>query len=188
MKILVIPDIHENLVFLKYILGYEKVEEFDKIVCLGDYFDPPQGTIADDQNLQQLAGTLMGLKEIHGDRLHLICGNHDQPYYAIKAAFAKKGEGPEKIACNWLPQTTVPRAVLINRLWDEEFWRQLEVAVLLDGWLFSHTGIDFAQGAYAIVEDGDVQLRIWPQSWLGEDFSGLRDLAVTSSLRDNGSS
>ena len=28
--------------------------------------------------------------------------------------------------------------------------------------------IDMAQGAYAIVEDGVVQLRVWPDSWLGK--------------------
>ena len=28
--------------------------------------------------------------------------------------------------------------------------------------------IDMAQGAYAIVEDGAVQLRVWPDSWLGK--------------------
>jgi len=30
--------------------------------------------------------------------------------------------------------------------------------------------IDFAQAAYAIVENGDVQLNIWPDSWLGREM------------------
>ena len=30
--------------------------------------------------------------------------------------------------------------------------------------------IDFAQAAYAIVESGEVQLRIWPNSWLGKSL------------------
>jgi len=41
MKILVAPDIHENLKFLKYIFAVEDTASFDHIVLLGDYFDPP---------------------------------------------------------------------------------------------------------------------------------------------------
>ncbi len=26
------------------------------------------------------------------------------------------------------------------------------------------------QAAYAVIEDGNVQLRIWPNSWLGESL------------------
>lgn len=41
MRILVAPDIHENLDFLKYIFAVEDTTSFDHIVLLGDYFDPP---------------------------------------------------------------------------------------------------------------------------------------------------
>jgi len=39
MRILVIPDLHENLEFLKYVLAVEKTESFDHVVLLGDYDD-----------------------------------------------------------------------------------------------------------------------------------------------------
>ncbi|WP_269526283.1 metallophosphoesterase [Coraliomargarita parva] len=257
MKLLVIPDLHENLGFLKYILAVEDTAEFDKVICLGDYFDPHGEVNPDADNLKQMAGTLVGMKEILGDKLHLICGNHDLPYYALRPACLRKRGRPNQIIGSWLPQTTLERAEIINAIWDAEFWRGLEVAVLLDGWLFSHAGvhpdwwpselpdrgaryrwlrqqwkkamrniykesenpifaagrarggllpyggpiwldwnqefedalelpqivghtrcpsphekgksfcIDFAQAAYAVVEHGEVQLRIWPESWLG---------------------
>lgn len=255
MKILVIPDLHENLEFLKYIIAVEDTAAFDHVVMLGDYFDPP----AEDR-LRQVAGTLLGMREILGDRLHLLCGNHDLPYYALRPVCGGKRGRPNEIISNWLGNTTIARAEIINSLWDAAFWQDLQGTVLLDGWLFSHAGvhpdwwppsepdtasryrwlrnewrqafaniyreaenpifaagaarggvlpfggplwldweaefkdvlevpqivghtrcakptqqgksycIDFAQGAYAIVENGEIQLRIWPKSWLGESL------------------
>jgi predicted phosphodiesterase len=40
MEILVIPDIHENLDFLKYIFALDDRARNDHMVLLGDYFDP----------------------------------------------------------------------------------------------------------------------------------------------------
>jgi hypothetical protein len=260
MKILVVPDIHENLEFLKYIFAVEDTKTFDHIVLLGDYFDPPGEVNPCEKRLQQMAGTLMGFKEIFGERLHMLCGNHDLPYYALRPACGGRNGEPNSIISNWLGNTTLARAEIINELWDDAFWQDLKGAVFLDGWLFSHAGvhpdwwthygettaarylgfqrewdaalanifnealnplftigqarggdaligsplwqdwdeefedalevpqivghtrcvkqtqegrsycIDMAQTAYVIVEDGDVQLNIWPDSWLGESL------------------
>jgi len=258
MKILVIPDLHENLDFLAYILAVEDTAKFDKVVCLGDYFDPHGVVNPCEANLKRMAGTIFGMKEILGDKLHLLCGNHDLPYYALRPACRGNTGRPNNFIGNWLGQTTDERAEIINEIWDESFWQQLEVAVMLDGWLFSHAGVhpdwwpselsdtaacykwlrsewksafrriyeedehpvfsagrarggllpyggplwldwneefedalevpqivghtrcpdpnqkgrsfclDFAQAAYSVVEQGQVELRIWPKSWLGE--------------------
>jgi predicted phosphodiesterase len=61
MKILVIPDIHEDLDFLKYIIAVEDTEAFDHVVLLGDYFDPPGVVNPCESKLQEMAGTLVGL-------------------------------------------------------------------------------------------------------------------------------
>ena len=260
MKLLVVPDIHENLEFLKYIFAYEDTDSFDHVVLLGDYFDPPGVVNPCEQRLQQMAGTLLGMKELLGERLHMLCGNHDLPYYALRPACGGRGGQPNTTIGQWLGNTTLERAEIINELWNEDFWQSLKGAVLLDGWLFSHAGvhpdwwpedldsterryrwlqdqwaqafaniyqeeeppifgaglarggllpfggplwqdwnqefkdalevpqivghtrcvkqtqkgrsfcIDLAQAAYAIVEDGEVQLNIWPDSWLGESM------------------
>ena len=260
MKILVIPDIHEDLEFLKYIIAVEDTAAFDHVVLLGDYFDPPGVVNPCESKLQQVAWTLVGLKELLGDRLHMLCGNHDLPYYALRPACGERGGDPNEVIGQWLGNTTLERAAIINAIWNEDFWKSLEGAVLLDGWLFSHAGvhpdwwpkdlgstesryrwlqgewtqafaniykeeehpifgvgfarggllpfgcplwqdwnlefedalevpqivghtrcvkqtqkgrsfcIDMAQAAYAIVDDGDVQLNILPKSWLGESL------------------
>jgi hypothetical protein len=262
MRILAIPDLHENLDFLKYIMAVEDTATFDHIVLLGDYFDPPSSEDVSLAQVQRVAGTILGFKEILGDKLHLLCGNHDLPYYALRPA-CRGGVGrPNHMIGKWLEVSTLARAEVINELWDEAFWCSLRGAVLLDGWLFSHAGIhahhwpkdgdsvegrfarfernwardfaqihaqpatepelfaigrarrgtsefggplwldwneefvdalelpqivghtrcanptqkgrsyciDFAQATYAIVENGDVQLNIWPKSWLGEEM------------------
>ncbi len=104
MKLLVVPDIHENLEFLKYIFAYEDTASFDHVVLL------PFG-------------------------------------------------GPL-----WLD-------------WNREFEDALEVSQIV-----GHTRcvkqtqkgrsfcIDLAQAAYAVVENGEVQLNICPDSWLGESM------------------
>jgi Icc-related predicted phosphoesterase len=264
MKILVIPDIHENLDFLRYIIAVEDTADYDRVVLLGDYFDPHGVVNPDEQKLREVAGTILGLKEILGDKLHLLCGNHDLPYYARRPACGGRRGRPNRIIGEWLGNTTPERAEVVNAVWDETFWQQLEGVLFLDGWLFSHAGvhpdwwpselpssqaradwlgqqwrtsfdriyeedespifaagrarggllpyggpiwfdfdaefedalevpqivghtrcarqsqkgdsfcIDFMQAAYAVVENGEVELRIWPKSWLGAAmYAGL---------------
>jgi len=141
MKILVIPDIHEDLEFLKYIIAIEDTVTFDHVVMLGDYFDPPGDVNPSEDRLQQMAGTLLGLREILGDRLHMLCGNHDLPYYALRPVCGENTGRPNNIIGNWLSNTTCERAEIINSLWDEDFWKSLKGSVMLDGWLFSHAGV-----------------------------------------------
>jgi len=260
MKLRVIPDIHENLDFLKYIMAVEDTANFDHVILLGDYFDRRDNKPSTTDDLVRVAGTILGMKEIMGDKLHLLCGNHDLPYYALRPVCGNSSGKPNRTIGHWMECTTCERAEAINSVWDDSFWRELKGAVLLDGWLFSHAGIDarwwpkagktvedrmqlfseswklafdsiyeedenslFAvgkarggtmpvggplwldwdaefednlevpqiaghtrcakqtqkgrsycidmlQSAYVVIENGDVQLRIWPDSWLGESL------------------
>jgi hypothetical protein len=61
--------------------------------------------------------------------------------------------------------------------WDAEFEDALEVPQIVGPTRCAKQTqkgrsycIDFAQAAYAIVENGNVQLNIWPKSWLGESM------------------
>lgn len=71
MKLLVIPDIHENLDFLKYIMAVEDTARFDHIILLGDYFDRRDDKASTPDDLIRVAGTILGMKEILGEALPL---------------------------------------------------------------------------------------------------------------------
>ena len=141
MKLLIVPDIHEDLSFLKSILAHEDLDSFDHVVLLGDYFDPQGVECPDAENLRQVAHTLFELKQTLGGRLHMLCGNHDLPYYALRPGCSGHAGRPNLEIGQWIDNTTYERAESINAIWDEAFWLDLKGAVLLDGWLFSHAGI-----------------------------------------------
>ena len=139
MKILVIPDIHEDLEFLTKIESKEDFDRYDHIVCLGDYFDPRSA--ATDETLKATAIRIRELKSQYGDKLHLLCGNHDLPYYALRPDCIESADRPNYRIGFSMACTTIERAKIINEVWDESCWKQLKGAVLLDGILFSHAGV-----------------------------------------------
>jgi hypothetical protein len=139
MKILIIPDIHEDLDYLAKIESKEDFERFDHIVCLGDYFDPR--STATNEKLKATAIKICGLASQYGDKLHLMCGNHDLPYYALRPDCIDCSEKPNYRIGYSMRCTTIERAKVINEIWDDAFWAQLKGAVLLDGVLFSHAGV-----------------------------------------------
>tara|TARA_B110001469_G_scaffold12567_1_gene12615 strand:- start:5228 stop:5983 length:756 start_codon:yes stop_codon:yes gene_type:complete len=141
MKILVIPDIHENLDFLSKIETEQDFSSFDQIVCLGDYFDPRSATAATVEKLKATAIKIRELKCQYDDKLHLLCGNHDLPYYALRPDCVKSSAKANFRIGFSMMCTTIERAKVINEIWDEFFWGKLKGAVLLDGILFSHAGV-----------------------------------------------
>jgi hypothetical protein len=139
MKILIIPDLHEDLNFLARIQAEENFDHYDHIVFLGDYFDPR--VPATDARLEAAANKIRDLKHQYGNKLDLICGNHDLPYWALKHDCVESDVKPNFRLGYSMSCTTLERAKIINRTWDDSFWQQLKGAVLLDGALFSHAGI-----------------------------------------------
>jgi len=141
MKILVVPDIHENLQFLDGIRVAEDLEAFDRVVLLGDYFDPRGDVVSGSRHLEEVSQTLVQWKDLLGERLLMLCGNHDLPYYALRPACRGDWAKANRFIGEWLAETTLERARVINSVWDEFMWQELKGAVLLDGWLLSHSGV-----------------------------------------------
>ena len=76
-KILVLPDIHGRD-FWKG--ACEDIDSFDKVIFLGDYFDPYdfEGIIVTTaiENFKEI----LNLKQYNKDKVVLLLGNHDLPY------------------------------------------------------------------------------------------------------------
>ena len=81
MKTLIIPDIHQDLAGLKKIFKIEKLESFDEIIFLGDWFDsfhePPKVSSFKDTCL--FLRDLVWENEKTGKMIFLV-GNHDLAY------------------------------------------------------------------------------------------------------------
>lgn len=75
MKYLVIPDVHQKLDKLERV--FKKVQKFDKLVSLGDWFDNFHDTPEDSM---RTAMRILDLYEELGDNFVWLLGNHDVPY------------------------------------------------------------------------------------------------------------
>lgn len=77
MKILIVPDVHGRDFWKSPC--YEHIEDFDKIIFLGDYLDhyPEESTYEHD--IETLK-SIISLKKLYEDKVILLIGNHDCPY------------------------------------------------------------------------------------------------------------
>ncbi|MFP4166033.1 MAG: metallophosphoesterase family protein [Opitutales bacterium] len=141
MQALIIPDIHQNVSFARGVLMQEDPERFDRIICLGDYFDARDPACEGIQHLENAARFVRELQDAHAERLDLLCGNHDIPYYAMRPACLEDGRLPNWTLGQAMRESRMENARIINGIWDESLWRGLKVAVLVDGWLLSHAGV-----------------------------------------------
>lgn len=77
MKILIIPDVHGRSNWRK---PCEDMSQWDKVIFLGDYLDPYPGEATNEEALAGLKD-IVALKEIYKDKVILLWGNHDLPYW-----------------------------------------------------------------------------------------------------------
>ena len=81
MKILVLPDIHGRKFWEE---PCKHVEDYDKIIFLGDYMDPYDFEhIAVPEALENFENILT-FADAHRDKVTLLLGNHDMPYFSEK--------------------------------------------------------------------------------------------------------
>ena len=77
MKILILPDIHGRDFFKK---PCESIEEYDKVIFLGDYFDPYDFEHISVRKAIENFKIILDLKKNNMDKVVLLIGNHDCPY------------------------------------------------------------------------------------------------------------
>lgn len=130
---LVIPDIHQNIRWAESILQKEAAAA-DRIVILGDYFDPKVESAAD---VSETCLYLSELKKRYKAPFTFLVGNHDLPYLydlqrrpdaSKRNPYFNGGYNPylfESIKQHLSPQ----------------FLRSLEPFAIAQGWILSHAGI-----------------------------------------------
>lgn len=123
-KALILPDIHGRT-FWKY--AVEHVDEFDKIIFLGDYLDPyPHENISFDESVENFK-EILEFKKRYGDKVELLIGNHDCHYIWL-----------EFMDCSRLNKS---RRTEMNSLYNSNYELFKTAYLLKDKFLFSHAGI-----------------------------------------------
>lgn len=129
MKILIIPDIHNHVDNVNFILK----QEYDKAIFLGDYFDSYNDTPADAlKTALWLANSLKNPKHIH------LLGNHDAPY-----AFPKNHQFAHDYGY------TDEKQKVINKVISRAEWDQFKLVHFEGSFMFSHAGLTGEIAPYA---------------------------------------
>ena len=79
--ILVIPDIHGRTFWLD---KTNNISDYDKVIFLGDYLDPYPDENITVKNAIENFKEIIQFKKNNMDKVVLLLGNHDLPYYSQK--------------------------------------------------------------------------------------------------------
>lgn len=120
MKILIIPDVHGRDFWIE---PCKHIEEFDKVIFLGDYHDPYPTQVGKDTSRHRLRDELVPFVEANRDKVICLFGNHDGNYL-VDRTMADRYDGfhHEEIR------------QLLTRL-------NLQVSYQIDNYLFTHSGV-----------------------------------------------
>ena len=141
-RLLLIPDIHQDLTFLSRILDREKLDRFDQIILMGDYFDARSEAFEGEMATRMTARFLLELVRQYRRKVRLLWGNHDIIYCRLREYVLRVGaEGIAREVEDPELRETFQRTLWINESWPGEMWARFEMAVKADGWLISHAGI-----------------------------------------------
>lgn len=155
-RLLVIPDLHQDLLFLSRILEREKPDHFDQLIFLGDYFDANVEAFAGEEATRLTAQYLLELVRTHPGKIRLLWGNHDIIYCRLREYVLRVGrDGIMAEDIDPEMRETFLRALWINETWPGEMWFRLELAIRHGDILFSHAGIhpDFWPEGPAALQD-----------------------------------
>jgi hypothetical protein len=123
MRICVIPDLHNRHTVANDIVRRE-IDNVDKFVFLGDYFDDF------NENDNDIVDMCYLIKQyIHDDKFTFLIGNHD-----IQYIFAN-----EKFRCTKC--YTDDKFDLINNILSIDDWEKMQWVFENNRWLISHAGI-----------------------------------------------
>ena len=121
MKILIVPDVHGSHEWEK---TKEKINEVDKIIFSGDYFDTWENKWPDQgENFKNICS----FKRQYFDKVILLIGNHDFSYIS-GGVYGSNCSGHQ------YDKASEIRALLTSNL------DIIDLAFECDGWVFSHAG------------------------------------------------
>ena len=142
-RILIIPDLHQQLSTGEIMFQEGLKLNPDRVVFLGDMFDD---FYDNPERSAQSAIWLSRWRERLGEKLVLLYGNHDLPYAEAAHYLEKHGSFPSdykpNIRCSGFETA---KAVAIHEAVSLSFWTPWRLHHREDGVLFTHAGADAEQ-------------------------------------------
>ena len=119
MKILIIPDVHGRDFWIE---PCSHIDEFDKVIFLGDYHDPYPYEVSQETSRNRLRDQLLPFVLEHQDKVVCLFGNHDGNYLVGKMADRLDSFHKEEVA---------------------EYMNKMNIKLIhIEGkYLFSHSGV-----------------------------------------------
>ena len=119
MKILIIPDVHGRDFWIE---PCSHIDEFDKVIFLGDYHDPYPYEISKETSRNRLRDQLLPFVLEHQDKVVCLFGNHDGNYLVGTMADRLDSYHKEEVA---------------------EYMNKMNIKLIhIEGkYLFSHSGV-----------------------------------------------
>ena len=167
MKTLVIPDVHQRVDSVKWILEAETV--YDEVVFLGDwfdsFFDPPKVT-----GFEETCEYLKHLISEHPNKHKFVflLGNHDLSYiYENKDYSIHRISKTLKYFCSGFTTSKAKKfrhAFFDHGLKDNFFLEHFKIAHITQGWTLSHGGISIRHFPYGYSKERFVN-ELLPDVW-----------------------
>lgn len=139
-KLLVIPDVHQDFKFLDALQEEQDFTAFDRIIFLGDFIDAKRSEHDSEKSLRKTLKRVKRLVEAHGDKIVLIPGNHDLPYFGARPSEQSTGVRNSVMSsygCGPVMQD-IHRALLKH--WEPHIWDRFVPMHFENGFIFSHAG------------------------------------------------
>lgn len=167
MKTIIIPDVHQRVDSVKWILENEK--NYDEVVFLGDWFDsfydPPK--VAGFEKTCEYLKSLV-LEHPEKEKFVFLLGNHDIGYiYENKNFSSNSISRTIKYYCSGFTISKAKkfRHVFFDRgLKDDFFFKHFKIAHQTQGWTLSHGGISVRHFPYGYTIDRFVN-ELLPDVW-----------------------
>jgi len=142
---LLIPDIHKDHGFLERVLAREPIEQHQSIILMGDYFDGRDIDTRGPAAARKTARIICALEAEIGDRLILLWGNHDLPYYVHQRmhqlAHPKTAEIHSWRSILGVAPESQASAQAVSEEWSLKFWQKLRPFAYVHGHLVCHAGL-----------------------------------------------
>jgi len=139
-KTIIIPDVHQNFYFLEKILEQHRLDEVDRFLFLGDFFDAKDCFFAPVDALEKTLRIVAELIKRCRDKVVLLLGNHDVLYFFNRDGAGHAPETRNELQ-NYYGIPDRQKITLIRSLELSEFWDLFQIAHYEQGYLCSHAGI-----------------------------------------------